>query len=296
MSSTGVKALDQIDNLIYCLNDVINPGKTTNIPRKSFPNTSLSFQCRKYTTLFNHVRGHLQYQDFQYFSTCLLIKYPEKTVDFYIKNFGMVLLEKKEFKELGATFYFLISRSSSEEKYPSPSSEEAEELLWRYGGGVLQLRYDHDSNNDKDFKINNGNIEPHRGFGHIAFNTNDVYKACSILEKNGVTFKKKPNEGRMKGLAFAYDPNGYWVEIVKRSQKNTFNVEYNLSQTMIRIKNPEESLKFYCDLLGMRLITESYVFFLFLLYIMLMLFFLFVCCIYFIFQGILKKVNFRYIF
>ena len=26
----------------------------------------------------------------------------------------------------------------------------------------------------------------------------------------------KPDEGGMKGLAFAYDPDGYWVEIVKR--------------------------------------------------------------------------------
>lgn len=48
------------------------------------------------------------------------------------------------------------------------------------------------------------------GFGHIAFNTDDVYAACVKLEKAGVSFKKKPDEGRMKGLAFAYDPDGYW--------------------------------------------------------------------------------------
>ena len=27
------------------------------------------------------------------------------------------------------------------------------------------------------------------------------------------------DEGRMKGLAFAYDPSGYWVELVKRSKE-----------------------------------------------------------------------------
>ena len=261
MSTTGVKVLDDIDNIIYCLNDAINPGKNTHIPRRAFPNTTLSFQCRKYTTLFNHIRGHLQYQDFQYFTTCLRIKYPEKTIEFFIKNFGMILLDKKEFNDRGVTFYFLISPKDKTTKYPLPSSKESQDLLWSFNdnyGGILQLRYDHGANNDPDYKINNGNIEPNRGFGHIAFNTNDVYKACELLEKNGVTFKKKPDEGRMKGLAFAYDPNGYWIEIVKRSEKNTFTVPYNLSQTMLRIKNPEESLKFYCDLLGMRLITESY--------------------------------------
>lgn len=44
----------------------------------------------------------------------------------------------------------------------------------------------------------------------------DVYKAAEAMEAGGVAFKKKPNEGRMKGLAFAYDPDGYWVELVKR--------------------------------------------------------------------------------
>ncbi len=35
-----------------------------------------------------------------------------------------------------------------------------------------------------------------------------VLCVCEELEAAGVTFKKKPNEGRMKGLAFAYDPDG----------------------------------------------------------------------------------------
>lgn len=37
----------------------------------------------------------------------------------------------------------------------------------------------------------------------------DVYKACEELESKGCTFQKKPDEGRMKGLAFALDPDGY---------------------------------------------------------------------------------------
>ena len=35
------------------------------------------------------------------------------------------------------------------------------------------------------------------------------YAASAELEKAGVSFKKRPDEGRMKGLAFAYDPDGY---------------------------------------------------------------------------------------
>ena len=41
----------------------------------------------------------------------------------------------------------------------------------------------------------------------------DVYKASERFKKLGVTFIKKPDEGRMQGLAFIKDPDGYWVEI-----------------------------------------------------------------------------------
>lgn len=49
------------------------------------------------------------------------------------------------------------------------------------------------------------------GFGHIAFNCNDVYAATDKFEKAGYSFKKKPDEGRMKGLAFVYDPDGEYI-------------------------------------------------------------------------------------
>ena len=66
---------------------------------------------------------------------------------------------------------------------------------------TLELTHNYGTENDKDFKYNNGNVEPHRGFGHIAFFTDDVYASCEKLEKEGVQFQKKPDEGRMKGLA-----------------------------------------------------------------------------------------------
>ena len=63
--------------------------------------------------------------------------------------------------------------------------------------------------------MSNGNVTPCRGFGHIAVMTPDVYAASAELEANGVKFQKRPNEGRMLGLAFALDPDGYWVSFLK---------------------------------------------------------------------------------
>ena len=83
----------------------------------------------------------------------------------------------------------------------------------------------------------------------MAVFTDDVYKACEQLESQGVQFKKKPDEGRMKGLAFAYDADGYWVEIIKRSEAAA-QPRYTLAQTMLRVKDPKKTLPFYRDILG----------------------------------------------
>jgi lactoylglutathione lyase len=95
------------------------------------------------------------------------------------------------------------------------------------------------------------------GFGHIAVNVDDVYKTCEVLEKAGFSFKKKPDEGRMKGLAFLYDEDGYWVEIVKRGENHNIKNKINFSQTMLRVKDPKKTMAFY-QKFGMKLLTERH--------------------------------------
>ncbi len=128
----------------------------------------------------------------------------------------------------------------------------------RYGESTIRLCHVHGSENDDSFAINTGNVEPHRGFGHIAVMTPDVYAASEELEAAGVKFQKRPNEGRMKGLAFALDPDGYWVEIVSRNKNSVVpaSLKFSFAQTMLRVKDAAASVAFYCNTLGMTNLRE----------------------------------------
>ncbi len=39
---------------------------------------------------------------------------------------------------------------------------------------------------------------------------------CAEMEAKGVPFHKRPQDGTMRGIAFAIDPSGYRVELIQR--------------------------------------------------------------------------------
>uniref|UniRef100_A0A6N2KFY8 Glyoxalase/fosfomycin resistance/dioxygenase domain-containing protein n=1 Tax=Salix viminalis TaxID=40686 RepID=A0A6N2KFY8_SALVM len=49
---------------------------------------------------------------------------------------------------------------------------------------------------------------------HIGATVDDMYKACEGFERLVVGFVKKTNDGKMKGVAFIKDLEGYWIEIL----------------------------------------------------------------------------------
>jgi lactoylglutathione lyase len=85
---------------------------------------------------------------------------------------------------------------------------------WSDREGLIELTHNYGTENDPNYKISNGNIEPFKGFGHTCISVDNLQAACDRIEMKGYEFQKKLSDGRMKYIAFVKDPDGYWVEII----------------------------------------------------------------------------------
>eukprot|EP00929_Paragymnodinium_shiwhaense_P005065 TRINITY_DN106472_c0_g1_i1.p1 TRINITY_DN106472_c0_g1~~TRINITY_DN106472_c0_g1_i1.p1 ORF type:complete len:411 (+),score=108.62 TRINITY_DN106472_c0_g1_i1:51-1283(+) len=187
----------------------------------------------------------------------LRIKDPAKSLEFYKEKLGMRLLDKLDFESMNFSLYFLASVPEAE-KTPEPGTVEAHQYLWSYPGTTLELTHNYGTEAQEGDVYHPGNKpqEGNRrdGFGHVAFSVDDVYATCSDLESTGVKFQKKPDEGRMKGLAFALDPDGYWVELISGG---SIIGKATLAQTMLRVKDPKKSVEFYTKYFGMTVLKQG---------------------------------------
>lgn len=145
--------------------------------------------------------------------TMFRIKDPKVSVDFYSRVLGMRLVRKLDFPEMSFSLYFM-GYISDKEAATAPAPGDAL-TTWNFQReGLLELTHNWGTENDPDFSYHNGNGEP-QGFGHIGITVPDVYAASERFEKLGVPFVKKPDDGKMKGLAFIQDPDGYWIEVIQ---------------------------------------------------------------------------------
>lgn len=146
--------------------------------------------------------------DFFFQQTMYRIKDPKASLNFYSKVLGMRLLHRMDCPPLKFSLYFM--GYAKKEEIPTDEKERAK---WCMGGrSSIELTHNWGSETDDSVKYHNGNAAP-QGFGHIGICVPDVDAACKRFEELGVSFKKKPNDGKMKGIAFIMDPDGYWIEI-----------------------------------------------------------------------------------
>ena len=160
-------------------------------------------------------------QSYVFNQTMIRIKDPKISLDFYTRIIGMRLYRKLDFPDMKFTLYFLAMPGDVDNK--NLPDDDKKRTTWTFSQrAILELTHNWGSENDKDFSYHNGNSEP-QGFGHIGFSVPDVYAASKRFEDLGVNFIKMPDDGKMKGLAFIQDPDGYWIEILQANmiEKNS---------------------------------------------------------------------------
>jgi lactoylglutathione lyase len=113
----------------------------------------------------------------------------QRSIDFYTQVLGMRLLRKSDYPSGRFTNAFVGYDDESR-------------------AAVLELTHNWDT---KSYDMGNG-------FGHVAVEVEDAYKACDEVKKRGGRVTREP--GPMKHgttvIAFVEDPDGYKIEFVQR--------------------------------------------------------------------------------
>lgn len=113
----------------------------------------------------------------------------QRSIDFYTQVLGMRLLRKADYPSGRFTNAFVGYDDESR-------------------AAVLELTHNWDT---KSYDMGTG-------FGHVAVEVDDAYKACDEVKKRGGRVTREP--GPMKHgttvIAFVEDPDGYKIEFVQR--------------------------------------------------------------------------------
>ncbi len=111
----------------------------------------------------------------------------EKSIAFYTEVLGMTLLRRKDYEEGRFTLAFI------------GYGNEAENT-------VIELTHNWDTDH----------YDLGTGYGHIAIEVHDVYKACEQIKAAGgkVVREAGPMKHGTSILAFVEDPDGYRIELL----------------------------------------------------------------------------------
>ena len=226
---------------------------------------------RTLATMSNSLTDHNKWK---FNHTMLRVKDPKRSLEYY-KFLGLTQINKLENPDNKFDLYFLggpisaVCPFSCAVTLTSLAAYDGKESAnagnhWSDREGVLELTHNYGTESDDSYKVANGNSDPGKGFGHVCISVDNIQAACQRIEGAGYKFQKKLTDGRMRHIAFALDPDGYWVEIIgQKPLEETENVKetetssYRFNHSMIRVKDADASLKFYQEVMGMTLMKTT---------------------------------------
>ncbi|MAI98169.1 MAG: lactoylglutathione lyase [Nisaea sp.] len=128
----------------------------------------------------------------RYLHTMVRVRDDKAAIEFYCQQLGMVEIRRYDSEPGRFTNIFLAA--------PGDADTAAESKA-----PVLELTYNWDP---EDYTGG-------RNFGHLAFETDDIYALCQKLQDSGVTINRPPRDGRM---AFVRSPDGISIELLQKGE------------------------------------------------------------------------------
>eukprot|EP00657_Telonema_sp_P-1_P004961 TRINITY_DN2200_c0_g1_i1.p1 TRINITY_DN2200_c0_g1~~TRINITY_DN2200_c0_g1_i1.p1 ORF type:complete len:163 (-),score=30.55 TRINITY_DN2200_c0_g1_i1:79-567(-) len=93
-----------------------------------------------------------------------------------------------------------------------PVTDQAKAMLWNHPGPLLTLKYHHGTHTSPESSPK-GNES---GFGHVAFQVDNVSKAVDKARAEQVHILEEAAEGPSTNCAFIRDPDGHAVQLSQR--------------------------------------------------------------------------------
>lgn len=125
----------------------------------------------------------------RYLHAMVRVKDLDASLDFYCGKLGLVEISRTENAAGRYTLVFLAA--------PGDAARAREEK-----SPMIELTYNWDT----------ADYGGGRNFGHLAFQTPDIYAACRRLMAAGVAINRPPRDGRM---AFLRSPDGISIELLQ---------------------------------------------------------------------------------
>ena len=125
----------------------------------------------------------------RYLHTMIRASDLDKTLEFFVGHLGLVEVRRYDSEQGRFTLVFLAAPGDADH------AEAAQSPL-------VEITYNWDP---EDYQGG-------RNFGHLAYETADIYALCQHLSDMGYTINRPPRDGRM---AFVRSPDGISVELLQ---------------------------------------------------------------------------------
>lgn len=128
----------------------------------------------------------------RYLHTMLRISNLEESLDFYCNKLGLIEIKRMENEQGRFTLIFLAAPDDIKQAKENHAP-------------LLELTYNWDP-------------QPYperRGFGHLAYNVENIYETCQRLKDAGVVINRPPRDGHM---AFIRSPDNISIELLQKGE------------------------------------------------------------------------------